>query len=301
MPTWDKVLKEVESLNPLRVVERYLYNLSRHTKRTSICYMTAFTVVKPPVPSLFHSIIDQDIQGFMTCSKGVDKDGLNLILHTPGGDYEATKRIITYLHETYKHIRVYVPHMAMSGGTLFACSSDEIFMGPYSSIGPTDPQVFLDGNYIPVDALINEFNKAFKEVSSDPSTALLWNERLGKVPFGKLKAAENMKDNSFKYLVDLLKERNCKTKNDAELEPIAKFFNSHEGHSSHGRGISLKAAKGIGLNVFDLREQKDIEDIILSIYHAAIIFFQKTAAQKIIINNKKSKYINSYSQDHPIV
>jgi hypothetical protein len=270
MPTWDKILQEVESLNPLRVLDKYLSNLSRQTKRTSICYMTAFTVVKPPVPSLFHSIIDQDIQGFMTCSKGVDKDGLNLIVHTPGGDYEATKRIITYLHETYKHIRVYIPHMAMSGGTLFACSSDEIFMGPYSSIGPTDPQVFLDGNYIPVGALINEFNKAFEEVSSDPSTALLWNERLNKVPFGKLKS-------------------------------IAKFLNSHEGHSSHGRGISLKDAKEIGLNVFDLREQKETEDIILSIYHAAIVLFQKTAAQKIIINNKKSKYINNYSQDHPIV
>jgi hypothetical protein len=301
MPTWDKILQEVESLNPLRVLDKYLSNLSRQTKRTSICYMTAFTVVKPPVPSLFHSIIDQDIQGFMTCSKGVDKDGLNLIVHTPGGDYEATKRIITYLHETYKHIRVYIPHMAMSGGTLFACSSDEIFMGPYSSIGPTDPQVFLDGNYIPVGALINEFNKAFEEVSSDPSTALLWNERLNKVPFGKLKAAENMRDNSFKYLVDLLKTRNCRDKKDDKIESIAKFLNSHEGHSSHGRGISLKDAKEIGLNVFDLREQKETEDIILSIYHAAIVLFQKTAAQKIIINNKKSKYINNYSQDHPIV
>ncbi|MDY6854519.1 MAG: S49 family peptidase [Thermodesulfobacteriota bacterium] len=301
MPTWDKILQEVESLNPMRVLDRYLTNLSRQTKRTSICYMTAFTVVKPPVPSLFHSIIDQDIQGFMTCSKGVNKDGLNLIVHTPGGDYEATKRIITYLHETYKHIRVYIPHMAMSGGTLFACSSDEIFMGPYSSIGPTDPQVFLDGNYIPVDALINEFNKAFEEVSSDPSTALLWNERLSKVPFGKLKAAENMRENSFKYLVDLLKTRNCWNKKDDEIDLIAKFLSSHEGHSSHGRGISLKDAKEIGLNVFDLREQKETEDIVLSIYHAAIILFNKTVAQKIIINNKKSRYINNYSQDHPIV
>lgn len=301
MPTWDKILKEVESHNPLRVIDKYLFNLTRQTQKTSICYMTAFTVVKPPVPSLFHSIIDQDIQGFMTCSKGVEKDGLNLIIHTPGGDYEATKRIINYLHETYNHISVFVPHMAMSGGTLFACSSDEIYMGPYSSLGPTDPQVFLDGNYIPVDALINEFNKAFEEVSADPSTALLWNERLSKVPFGKLKAAENMKDNSFKYLVDLLKSRNCKNKTNEEIEETAKFLNSHEGHSSHGRGISLKDAKTIGLNVHDLREHKAIEDTILSIYHAAIVLFQKSAAQKIIINNKKSKFINNYSQEHPIV
>lgn len=189
----------------------------------------------------------------------------------------------------------------MSGGTLFACASDEIFVGPYSSIGPTDPQVFLDGNYIPVDALINEFNKAFEEVSNDPSTALLWNERLNKVPFGKLKAAENMKNNSLKYLECLLKTRNCKSKGDNEINKIAMFFNSLEGHSSHGSGISLKEGKEIGLNVFDLRENTDLEDTILSIYHAAIVLFQKTAAQKIIINNEKSKYINNYSQDHPII
>ena len=91
MPTWDDILKEADDLNPLRVLEKYISKLTTVTKRTSICYMSAFTVIKPPVPSVFHSIIDQDIQGFMTCSKGVNKEALNLIIHTPGGDYEATK------------------------------------------------------------------------------------------------------------------------------------------------------------------------------------------------------------------
>ena len=139
MPTWDKILKEVQDLSPVKIFEKYITALSRKTNRTTICYMSAFSVIKPPVPSPFHAIIDQDIQGFMTCSKDVDKNKLDLILHTAGGDYEATKRIINYLHETYKHIRVFVPHMAMSGGTLIACAADEIYMGPYSSLGPTDP------------------------------------------------------------------------------------------------------------------------------------------------------------------
>lgn len=296
MPTWDSVLKEVDNLNPLRVVEKYIAKLSQHTKRTTICYMSAFSVIKSPVPSPFHSIIDQDIQGFMTCSNNVDKKTLDLLLHTPGGDYEATKRIINYLHETYDHIRVFIPHMAMSGGTLIACSADEIHMGPYSSLGPTDPQVFLNGNYVPVDAIIDEFNKAFSEVSEDPSTALLWNERLSQVPFGKLIAAENMKKNSLEYLKDILKQRNCPNKEDEKIDTIAKFLNSHKEHSSHGKGISLKTAKETGLNVMDMRKDKTLEDTILSIYHAAIILFEKTTSQKIIINNKKRKYINHFSQ-----
>ena len=295
MPTWDKILNEVNELNPLKVVCKYISLLSRQTGRTTICYMSAFTVIKPPVPSPFHSIIDQDIQGLMTCSKSVNKEGLDLIIHTPGGDYEATKRIVNYLHETYEHIRVFVPHMAMSGGTLIACAADEIFMGPYSSLGPTDPQIFLGGKYVPIDAIINEFEAAFEEVSRDPSKALLWNERLKQVPFGMRKAIETMKRNSNKYLKELLKKRNCRDKSDEEIEVIVKNLNSHEEHSSHGKGICLRDATDLRLTIRDLRTCKELEEIVLSIYHSAIVLFEKTIAQKIVINNKKSKYINNYS------
>ena len=183
MPTWDKILIEVNNCTPIIVIDKYVKSLSEHRKRTAICYIAAFSVVKPPVPSPFHSIIDQDMQGFMTCSKKCDKKGLDLLIHTPGGDYEATKRIIEYLHGIYKNIRTFIPHMSMSGGTMIACASDVIFMGPYSSLGPTDPQILLKDRYVPMNAIIQEFKNAFKEVSADPSKALLWNERLKQIPF----------------------------------------------------------------------------------------------------------------------
>jgi len=232
----------------------------------------------------------------MTCSKDINKDSLDLILHTPGGDYEATKRIINYLHETYKYIRVFIPHMALSGGTLIACGADEIFMGPYSSLGPTDPQVFLGNSYVPVNAIIKEFERAFKEVSEDPKKALLWNERLKQITFGRLSAAENMRDNTLKYLKNLLKKRNCSNKNQAEIDKIAEFLNDPSEHSSHGKGISLKKAIDIELNVKDLRKDKELEDAVLSIYHSAIILFERTTIQKIIVNNNKRRYINHFSQ-----
>jgi len=294
MPTWDKVLEEIESLNPLRVVEDYIAKLSKETGNTTICYMSAFSIIKPPVPSPFHSIIDQDMQGFMTCSSKIESENLDIILHTPGGDYEATKRIISYLHETFKKIRVFVPHMAMSGGTLIACGADEIYMGPYSSLGPTDPQVFLKDQYVPVDAIIDEFKRAFKEVSDDVSKALIWNERLKQIPFGIIQATENMKKNAEEYLIELLKKRNCKNSNKKERKKVADFFNNPSSHSSHGKGIGLNDAKKQGINVFDLRKEKELQDLVLSIYHSAIILFEKTTCQKIIINNLGKKYINNY-------
>jgi len=294
MPTWDKVLEEVDKLNPLTYLKNCLNDLYQTTKRTTVSYMSAFSVIKPVVPSPFHSIIDQDIQGFMTCIQGTDKSALDLIIHTPGGDYEATKRIISYLHQTFPNIRVIIPHLAMSGGTLIACAADEICMGPYSSIGPTDPQFFLKEGYVPVQAIIDEFNLAFDEVSKNPAKALLWNERLKQIPFGRFKAAIVMQDNSNKYLVDLLKKRNCKNKTSQEIEDIANFLNRHEQHSSHGQGIFLNDLQG-KLNVSDLHQDKDFEDKILTIYHIATILFQKTTAQKIIINHLGRSHINNYS------
>ena len=306
MPTWDKILKELDVFQPLAIFDRYLVRLANYTKRTVICYFSAFTIVKPyPVPPPLLSIIDQDIQGFMTCSKDVSKDGLDLILHTPGGDYEATKRIINYLHETYAHIRTFVPHMAMSGGTLLACASDEIYIGPYSSLGPTDPQVFIGGRYVPAGAVVKEFRKAFEKVSDEPDQrkaikkAILWNERLKQVPTGLIEALETMKENSNEYLKELLKSRNCRDKNDDQIEEIVKVLNSHEKHSSHSKGICLKEAQQLGLNVKDLRKEKELEERVLSVYHAAIILFEKTPALKIIANHKKRRYIVNYQPSLP--
>lgn len=291
MPTWDELLSLTDKFNPLHLLEQNIAALNKLTKRTTICYMSAFTIIKPPVPPIFHSIIDQDIQGFMTCTQGVQKDSLDLIIHTPGGDYEATKRIINYLHEIYKHIRVFVPHMAMSGGTLIACAADEIYMGPYSSLGPTDPQVLLRDSYVPIGAIISEFVRAFEEVSAQPSKALLWNERLKQIPFGMYTAIETMRNNALKYLIDLLKKRNCRNQLEGKITKIAKFLNAHEDHTSHGRGIGLEEALQQGLNVKDLRKEPDLEDAVLSTYHSATILFAKTPVQKFIINHLGRKFI----------
>ncbi len=294
MPTWDEILNELKASNPQNLLDKYIERLNKLTGRTIICYMSAFSIIKPPVPSPYHMIINQDIQGFMTCSEGVDKEALDLILHIPGGDSEATKRIVYYLHQTYKHIRVFIPHMAMSGGTIIACAADEIYMGPYSSLGPTDPQIFLAGKFIPVQAIINEFDMAFDEVSKNPRRALLWNERLKQIPFGQIKAARTMMENSLKYLVELLQKRNCQNKSLGDIKKIANFLNSHEKYSSHGEGITLDDIKD-KLTAKDLSKDKDLEDAVLSIYHSAIILFERTIAQKIVINNHKRRYINNYS------
>ncbi|MCD6255210.1 MAG: hypothetical protein J7J44_02935 [Deltaproteobacteria bacterium] len=52
-----------------------------------------------------------------------------------------------------------------------------------------------------------------------------------------------------------------------------------------------QAQEDLKLNVKDIRQDPELEDGVLSIYHAGIILFQKTPAYKIIGNNLKRHYI----------
>lgn len=69
---------------------------------------------------------------------------IDLILHTPGGLVLAAEQIAMALKRHTGRVRVFVPHYAMSGGTLLALAADEIIMDENAVLGPVDPQL---GNY----------------------------------------------------------------------------------------------------------------------------------------------------------
>jgi ClpP class serine protease len=66
---------------------------------------------------------------------------ISLVLHTPGGLVLAAEQIAAALAAHPYQVTVYVPHYAMSGGTLVALASDRIVMAPSAVLGPIDPQI----------------------------------------------------------------------------------------------------------------------------------------------------------------
>jgi ClpP class serine protease len=66
---------------------------------------------------------------------------IDLILHTPGGLVLATEQIAMALCRHPGKVTVFVPHYAMSGGTLLALAADEIVMDENAVLGPVDPQL----------------------------------------------------------------------------------------------------------------------------------------------------------------
>jgi ClpP class serine protease len=66
---------------------------------------------------------------------------IDLILHTPGGLVLAAEQIAFALKRHPAKVTVFVPHYAMSGGTLISLAADEIVMADNAVLGPVDPQL----------------------------------------------------------------------------------------------------------------------------------------------------------------
>lgn len=98
MPNWGELLKKINNGNPLDVERRkYLQILHEYTGRNVIAYYSGF-LQKPGIAA--SGINDNDKNGFMQAVCGLDKSkGLDIILHTPGGEIAATESIVNYLKE----------------------------------------------------------------------------------------------------------------------------------------------------------------------------------------------------------
>jgi ClpP class serine protease len=70
-----------------------------------------------------------------------DEVPLDVVLHTPGGLVLAAVQIAQAIRDRKGKVTVFVPHYAMSGGTLIALAADEIIMCSHAALGPVDPQI----------------------------------------------------------------------------------------------------------------------------------------------------------------
>ncbi len=66
---------------------------------------------------------------------------VDIVLHTPGGLVLAALQIARAVKHHKGKVTAFVPHYAMSGGTLIALAADEIVMDRHAVLGPVDPQM----------------------------------------------------------------------------------------------------------------------------------------------------------------
>ena len=185
MPNWGQVLNEINAVQQERGIEgphdivrrKYLKALSDYTGRNVIAYYSGF-LTKPQMEGV--EIVDDDKNGFMTTIHQLDRSrGLDLIIHTPGGNIAATESLVHYLKQMFgQNMRAIVPHIAMSAGTMIACHCSSILMGAHSNLGPIDPQI----QGVPAVGVKEEFERAYNEIKIDATKAHVWGVILRRYP-----------------------------------------------------------------------------------------------------------------------
>lgn len=156
---------------------------------------------------------------------------IDLLLHTPGGLVLAAEQIAEALKRRSGTVTVFVPHYAMSGGTLIALAADEIVMDPNAVLGPVDPQLGTTQAAYPAASIL----AALQQPNPNRDDQILI---LGDVA---QKALRQVRDT----VVQLLLEH----KSRAEAERIADELAS--GKWTHDYPIDVEKAKQLGLLVSD--------------------------------------------------
>src|ERR1700674_3021331 len=151
---------------------------------------------------------------------------LDIVLHTPGGLLLAALQIARAIRAHKEKVTVFVPHYAMSGGTLIALAANEIVMCHHSVLGPIDPQL---GQQPAASLLKVVEQKPIAEI--DDQTLVMAD--VGRKAIGQVRTAAR----------ELLEGRLPREK----AEELAQKLS--EGTWTHDYPISAVEAKAMGLNV----------------------------------------------------
>lgn len=292
MPRWSDILDDVQTypdqigrLNELR--KNHIKRIAETTGRNVIAYYSGWLKASN-VPNV--EINDQDINAFMNAINGLDKSkGLDLILHTPGGNVAATECIVNYIKSVFGNdIRAIVPQLSMSGGTMIALACKEIVMGRQSSLGPIDPHF----NGLACQAIIDEFQQAIIDVTKNPSSLGIWQNIIAKYHPTLLGDCKN----AVKWAESLAKNWLRTTNPAIDMDGIKKTFISHADSYSHSRHISREECKNVGLNIKYLEDDSELQDAVLSLHHCYMILFDKWRYSKVVENHIGGRYLQSYSE-----
>lgn len=301
MPNWNEILTEINDEIQKNIAgiqasqgaanaaqdtirRKYLGQLFdyQNPQRNIIAYYSGF-LSKPTIEGI--EISDEDKAGLMTAVHKLDRKlGLDLILHTPGGNLAATESIVDYLKQMFgTNIRAIVPQIAMSAGTMIACSCKTIVMGKQSNLGPVDPQY----GAISAAGVIEEFNTAYNEIKVDPDKANVWKFILARYAPSFLGQCQNAVDRSKNFVQTCLETNMLDgTQNkSAVAAAIVNQLTDFSGNKGHDRHIHYDECAQMGLRLEQLESDPTFQDLVLSVHHCYMHALMNTPAFKIIENH----------------
>jgi ClpP class serine protease len=151
---------------------------------------------------------------------------LDIVLHTPGGLVLASLQIARAIHKHQGKVTAFVPHYAMSGGTLIALAAHEIVMSEYAVLGPVDPQL----DKYPAASILKAV--ARKPVAEVDDQTLIWADQAEKAICQLGESVRELLSNKFSQ---------------EKAEELARMLSG--GTWTHDHPITFEKAKNFGLPV----------------------------------------------------
>jgi hypothetical protein len=108
--------------------------------RTLVCLVNFDRESSPPVPGLstqFYADVKEPL--FRVLKESATTKGIDLCLHTRGGDINSVWPLVSLLREFDEDFEVLVPFRCHSSGTLLALGANHVVLGPLSELSPIDP------------------------------------------------------------------------------------------------------------------------------------------------------------------
>jgi len=239
---------------------------------------------------------------------------LDFVLVTPGGSAEQVSKFVNKLRPRFDTVRFILPNIAMSAGSIFVMSGDEIIMTPDSYIGPIDPQVpGKDGRYIPAQSILTLIN----DIQQRGSALLaggqqpLWTDLqiLNNIDGKEIGAALNASGYSIELVKDYLtkykfgawdKHRNGMPVTEQEKQTraieIASRLCDHSIWKTHSRGITREIAwEECRLKILHAESIAGLERAIRRLWALMYWIFENTAIYKILISEEYAIFRNDPS------
>ncbi len=136
-------------------------------KKPLICYLA--NVINSKIKAQI-SVDNNDELPFSEMISSISDEikEIDVMLVTPGGSGQQIAKFVDRLRPRFEKVTFILPNMAMSAGTIFSMSGDEIIMDSRAYIGPIDPQIpNKNGQFVPAQAiltLIEEIQKRGDEL-----------------------------------------------------------------------------------------------------------------------------------------
>jgi len=242
-------------------------------------------------PNFSPNFIDQnDIRFVNDLLQSIgDVEKLDLMLNSPGGEPETAEKIAMMCRAHCQTFRVIVPNSAKSAATMIALASDYIVMGYLSEIGPIDPQIRVvtpEGrfHFVPAHAFIDSFRGLQQQIIQGtpphaviPSLQQLRPELidmcLKAIAFSKQFAENWLSKHMLRYDVEKAKE-------------VAKELANIQRWLSHGKVISCKDAKELGLVVEEVPKNSELWKLIWELHCRSEHLLNITNNVKLFENEK---------------